>query len=711
MSDEFVAKATATSAGNLSGPAALLAECRAFYLNGLADIARATGVSSASAIAALQQGAGEFFDEMIAHSGQTAFEQAEHLTASRITMLADDALEFSLELGGVAKRLFENCGAHQMRLCLRFVTLLQRPSLRNTENPVGPEGVCRGLEAMFVDLGGTPEHILAGLHGIEAHLTRDLPLLYAEINELLARRNVHAAPLGRVREAASWSPAAGTVAAADPLSSLQQAVLGRQAPGSGAAPGGGQSAGTVPGGAAPDPALAAVGMAMFEQLLARLNERQGLYSSSRDLFDPSAGNEISGDLLRSLKAGELGTLLRGPETASIDVLARVFEAVFDDARLPDAAKAAIGRLQIPLLKAALLDASFFGNREHPARMLLDCMARAAVGLPSDAGGDHPVCARLRQVAVQVQNEFERDVEVFNTHAAELETFTAQRNHDIQLASEAYGALGLAQERRDIATRCAHQVVAASLSAAMPPPIADFLMQDWVRVLRKVHLQHGEDSTEWGNALDVIKELAWSLLPKQGQEERRRLVALVPGLLERINAGLDRIGVPAAARTPLLDACFDLQTAALRGKPAQPASASVAGSAVDFTALALRPPVTRAGAVLSAIQLAPHLLKALRPVAGGDTAGGELAARLNTGDWVEFVLPDASVCCGRLCWFSPQLHVPLFANPDWNYVVSVAPAVLEEQLRSGQSVVRSELSLFDSAVERALRSLSPPGRSD
>ena len=710
MSEEFAVQAASTSAGEFSDPAALIGECRAFYLNGLAGIARATGVSSAPAIEALQQGAGEFFDEMVAHSGQTAFEQAEHLTASRITMLADDALEFSLELGEVAKRLFENCGGHQMRLCLRFVTLLERPGLRNTENPAGPEGVCRGLEAMFAALGGTQEHILAGLHGIEAHLTRDLPLLYAELNELLARRNVHAAPLARVREQAGWSGSAASVAAADPLASLQQAVLGRQ-PHIGAMPGVGQSAGAAPGGAALDPALAAVGMAMFEQLLSRLNERQGLYSSSLDLFDPSAGNEVTGDLLRSVKAGELGALLRGSETASIDVLARVFEAVFDEARLPDAVKAAIGRLQIPLLKAALLDSSFFGDREHPARVLLDCMARAAIGLPPDAGGDHPVCARLRQVAVQVQNEFERDVEVFNTYAAELETFIAQRNHDIQLASEAYGALGLAQERRDIATRRAHQVVSAALSSTMPPPIADFLTQDWVRVLRKVHLQHGEDSVEWRNDLDVIKELGWSLLPKQGQEERRRLVALVPSLLKRINAGLDQIGVLAAARTPLLDACFDLQTAALRGKPAQPASTATAGDSVDFIAPAFRRPATNADAVLSAIQRPPHLLKALRPAAGGDTAGGELAARLNTGDWVEFVLPDASVCCGRLCWFSPQLHVPLFANPDWNYVVSVAPAILEQQLRSGQCVVRSQLSLFDSAAERALRSLSAPARSD
>lgn len=703
MSEEFAVKtASLPSASNSTDHAAVVGECRAFFLSRLADIARAAGVSSTPAIEALQQGAGEFFDETLAHSGQSAFEQAEHLTASRITMLADDALEFSLELGEVSRRLFENCGDHLMRLCLRFVTLLKRPGLKNADNPVGPESVCRGLEAMFAALGGSPAQTLAGLRGVEAHLMRDLPLLYAEINELLAHRHVHPAPLLRVRAQELRGAGGAMSTAADPLSSLQQAVFGRQA-GSASAP----AAGIAPGAYAFDPAAAAVAMAMFEQLLSRLNERQGLSSANPEQPHAGGGKESPGDLLRALKSGELGALLRGPEAASIDVLALVFEAVFDEPRLPDAVKAAIGRLQIPLLKAALLDKSFFGDREHPARLLLDCMARAATGLPRDAGREHPVCARLRQVAVNVQNEFERDVEVFNRYAAELETFIAQRNHDLQAASEGYAPLGLAQERRDIAGQRAQQVVLAAVSAAMPPPIADFLKQDWVRVLRKVHLQHGEDGVEWREHLGVINDLVWSLQPKQGPEERRRLVDLVPALLKRINAGLDRIGLSAAARTPLLDACFDLQTAALRGKPAQLDSVAVSGAGVDAGELVFRPAAATpsAPAVLSAVQLAPRILKALRLPGGAGTAGGDLAARLNPGDWVEFVLPDASVCCGRLCWFSPQLRVPLFANPDWNYAISVAPAVLEQQLRSGQGTVRSMLSLFDSAAEKALRSLS------
>src|SRR3546814_4455044 len=51
----------------------------------------------------------------------------------------------------------------------------------------------------------------------------------------------------------------------------------------------------------------------------------------------------------------------------INLVSMLFEFILDDRTLPDSLKALIGRLQIPLLKVAVLDKTFFSRGSHPAR--------------------------------------------------------------------------------------------------------------------------------------------------------------------------------------------------------------------------------------------------------------------------------------------------------------------------------------------------------
>ncbi len=55
----------------------------------------------------------------------------------------------------------------------------------------------------------------------------------------------------------------------------------------------------------------------------------------------------------------------------------IFDTVFCDQHIPDEIKALIGFLQIPVLKAALIDKGFFFEEAHPARRLIDLLNRPA----------------------------------------------------------------------------------------------------------------------------------------------------------------------------------------------------------------------------------------------------------------------------------------------------------------------------------------------
>lgn len=666
---------------------AVLAEVRTLFLERLAKLTQMAGVYSPVALEALRRGSGKFFDDMVSGRGRGGFDVSSGLTASKIGLVDDQQLELSIRLGELARWLDEECSSALFKLYQRFVTLLDRPGLAGADNPVAPEGVGRGLAEMFAELGETHERALARVAEMKIQLAQEMPVIYAELNELMARHHVRAAKTvvqpaeeGSGERRKGGRRASDRAAATDPMAALQQSVLARREP---LTPGDG-SAVAGNGGAA----AAAYDAAMFEQLVGRLGQwqRQG----QADLF---GGGDVAKaeNALHALKTSELAPLLRPQEAASLDVLAALFEALFDDARLADGVKMAVARLQIPLLKAAVLDPSLFGDRGHPARALLDAMAQAAAGLGPRAGGEHPVCVELRRVAAAVQAEFDRDLEVFSEHAAELEAFAARRHHDLQVAAQPFIVLAQAQEDRDIAVQMAQRLVGTHTVAAAPRVVADFLRNEWRRVLVGAWLGGGEESAAWRDARSVVSELLASVQAKPDAEERKRVAMLIPGLLQKIRAGLDSIGVTAEARAPFLDACLALQTAVLRGKAAAAAPAGPAAT----------PPPT-AEAAVSVLENNGLTLKSVRLDPSAGAVAADLSEELGVGAWVEFQMPDGGVRLGRLCWISPALGNPLFANPEWDCAISLARGYLERQLATGRALPGDGQSFFDRAAEKALR---------
>lgn len=63
----------------------------------------------------------------------------------------------------------------------------------------------------------------------------------------------------------------------------------------------------------------------------------------------------------------------------IQITNRCFIAILDDNLLPRPVKNQIRHLQIPYIKAALLDATLFVDETHPCRLLLDEIACLGIG--------------------------------------------------------------------------------------------------------------------------------------------------------------------------------------------------------------------------------------------------------------------------------------------------------------------------------------------
>ena len=676
-----------------------LRDCRALYLKHLRALLQDSGLISGNAIAAIQEGAGTYFDEVIASDRRASFADEVHgLTASRITLLAEDDLELGIRLDNMTARLFERTGGALWKLHLRFITLLRRPDLPKSDNPVGPKSVCRGLDAMFAAAGvSSLDQKLELLDRIEAYLGENLPALYAELNDFLDRAGVDAAQPAIITSPDSPSSARELPASAsgNALHDLQQ-MLAARLPAAGAA-----TAPTAGGAAA-----SLLSQSALEQLMFRLEalERMGRFgppvipgaASPAEPMMPALFSENAEPATpKIIRSAELGIPKTATESLAIDTLAMIVEAIFADPELPDPLKAAISSLQIKLLKVAMKDDTLFTDAEHPARRVLDRMAEAMLGLPLDTSARHPVCARLFELASSLRTEPGTDPASFAAASEALDALIASRQAEVASAAKSYQALLDQLDRRDLVASRVDAAIERIWEGKVPAGTRPFIDQTWRQVLLQIGQENGPDSPTWAESIAAIDGLLWSFQPKTDAEERKQLAQRVPVILKVLKAGMERVGLPAAEQESFLDECFRLQTQALRPAPA--AAAAEAPATGHIAAPTLRLPAgepvggeVRAGDLV----LATYDFPAHRPAP-------TRAPAYAIGDWLAFRGADTTTCIAQVVAISPASRRVLLLNPECHLAVAVHPAILDSQLRTGDAALRSGQSLFERAAGRAL----------
>lgn len=406
------------------------------------------------------------------------------------------------------------------------------------------------------------------------------------------------------------------------------------------------------------------------------------------------------NVLHEFRNSDTGQNLGYLDAVTVDIVATLFDFIFDDPAVADPIKALVARLQIPVLKVAMLDKTFFSTKAHPARRLLDGISRAAIRCGPNAGHEDPLYARISEIVERLQNEFSQDTSLFDTLCHELDEFLDSQEEQADARAAQAAPLVAAQEQRELASIAADQALSGWLSMPLPSVVSDLLSHEW-RALLIQHYLSGDDAA-WGAAMGTISDLVASVQPQTEVQGRKQLAARLPTLVRRIHEGLDGLKVGDERRLMLIDALFSLHAAVLRGSApvvtnswpsapaAEPAPVQIASERIEDGDTQLERISLAEGGVLP-------------ETPGSDDAQAQVAD-LQRGDWVEFVSAEADPVRYRLSWISPQRGILLFTNPHSPKAISVAPDALALQIERGEAAVVSDEPMFDRAVSRALETL-------
>ena len=483
-----------------------------------------------------------------------------------------DEIDQQLALGAVSRPFDLEFADRLATLGVRLGLLLGRDLVRAAHNPFRPEVFLGALHAAWCEFEPDPE-----AHALLAPLLRpgvmfDLGPLYDALVNMLqparARQEAEARFNKRDDRAARKAEQARRDAA---LSSQLRRLFDGGAPGDGLdiplipnLPQG--SGGWRPGAAsgfavaalpaqtaivdAPSPTAALSGTHAFApadktllDLLARLGTSPAVMPDPAQAATPHAVFYLP---RASLPRAEKTTL---------DLLSRVFETVLLDDAIPAETRELIAFLQVPVLKAALRDRSFFYEEAHPARRMLDLLSQA------DWGRDDPAWRAMRHSVERVRGQ---DQPEFDAALAELEAGIAARERAEQAAIAEPVARATRLEKQAAAERSARRTVALRMVGEdMAPLVSTFLEQRWTQVVGLAYAVEDSRPGAVDNATRTMDDLIWSVRPKATQEARQALIRRLPALLAALNKWLDAIRWQDAQRLQFFAALAECHAAIVR----------------------------------------------------------------------------------------------------------------------------------------------------
>ncbi|MHB1676054.1 MAG: DUF1631 domain-containing protein [Sulfuriferula sp.] len=673
-------------------------------------------------------------DAQVRGSHDTASSSAEFSSDLDLSLVDETAFEESLALSKSASRMQMDAVEELAALEQRIAALLRHPNGKNGASPFAPKDLCEAFLAACKELETNSRVRLILLQHFDSHIAPVLPKTYQAINQFLVakgilpsikvgmsstrERNRTVRPNHDAAVPAAFTTGAETginVDNVDVFAVLQQ-LLSRQMSqvpqGHWASQGGADGA---------DGMFRSPAQITANQIASLTLLQRGQFSGNDSFaFDPALIQAGTTNVLRDIRDAGLVQAATRADDFVIDIVAMLFDYVFDDENIPAALKALIGRLQIPVLKIAMLDRQFFSKKAHPARRLLDEMASAAVGWTETGEYNAALYAKMSDIVQSILNDFAEDASVFGTLLHDLETFIATHEIEAQTAVNETAQIIESAERAQVAAVIVQEIINREFrennsfdasgheEQVYPDLIIEFVHTTWQRVLLHVYIQESEQSPVWQGVLKTMRDLLWSVTPKLNTEDRLGLVSMLPELLKQLRDGMNLIQVDVSQREVIFSGLVSCHAVAV--KAGLQSSARLQGAEAAAYSSALQHAATKDERAIDTIdEVTEHFDFAVDPVESLDEDEyTEQARALKKGMWLEFTNADGESHPARLSWVSSLRGVYLFTNNQGLNAITIALPRLAARLRGGEARVIKTTSLTERAVDRLIGKLQGRG---
>jgi len=497
-----------------------------------------------------------FFD-LTSAKPKPAAKPPEPSTTETLSLVKNDDLEAMVAIQSSVSKASAGFAEHLQLMSLRMDSLVPQ-KVYQSNNPIGPEVLCNAFaeEAKKLDVDVKAKLVLFKLFDRDFLCT--LEEVYIAVNQLLVDHGVlpSLSTHSRARRPASRAPSKSSVqqgaqddvelaeASENPQSeeviAALQSLFGGQLVRSSLSTG-------------------------ANQLLAAFSEEQKKWDSEND---PNSTLNVQ-RLLQQIKDSQQssGLSIGRMDEEVINLVNMLFDFILEDSNLAEPMKALISRMQIPLIKVALVDKSFFTRGGHAARRLLNEMATAAIGWQAGKLEDNkdPLYKKMESIIAKLVGDFETDTGLFTDLLDDFNSFLEKEKRRAAVIErrtiDAEDGKAKAELARAIV---ATEIELRTYNKTFPEAVIKMVYDAWQNALFVIGLKNGFHSDEWLNGLAVLDDLLWTTKSQFSDEERRKLIVLVPDLVKRLRNGLEAISFNPFEMSVLLESLESVHLQRIRG---------------------------------------------------------------------------------------------------------------------------------------------------
>jgi hypothetical protein len=353
----------------------------------------------------------------------------------------------------------------------------------------------------------------------------------------------------------------------------------------------------------------------------------------------------------------------------------------------------------------MIDREFFHSEAHPARRLIDALARAALAWSPAKGEEDPLYVQIDNTVHRALAEFDQDLNLFVLLLQEFDAFVQSAEQAAQAQIEPVVQVQEADEAKAMAQVQADEIIHARIhavpaSSPLAPMLLPFLAGPWRDVMTKAWLDAREQPEAWNERLATLDTLIWSTQPQVKvhverrqrspelvplPQERRQVMRVLPDLVRQLDQALDSIAWSGKPRTEFMAGLMELHMQVIRQALPTPEE------------LALR--VSEALAAENAMQeLIARRAQAQAPI---DDDFEHMARSLERGNWFDYLTERGQLHRCRLSWISPKRTRMLFTNREGFDAFVRSEREVAELLREARLTAIDETPIVGRALDQIL----------
>ncbi|MDP1566955.1 MAG: DUF1631 family protein, partial [Polaromonas sp.] len=235
------------------------------------------------------------------------------------------------------------------------------------------------------------------------------------------------------------------------------------------------------------------------------------------------------------------------EKATIEIVALMFQSILAEDRIPPAIRVWFARLQMPVLRVAISEPEFFGSLQHPARRLIDRMGSCVLGFDATVSGG-ALEIEVKRVVQVIEQYPETGRRVFQLVYDEFQKFLSKFLSEQGSAARVVSVAQQMEQKETMVIQ--YTIEMRSMLNDMPvrEEIREFLFKIWAEVLAIAAMKNGPQHKDTITLKQAAADLVWAASAKPNRNDRARVIADLPKLLQLLRMGMAMLGMP----TPVQD---------------------------------------------------------------------------------------------------------------------------------------------------------------